>query len=408
MQALIDTVEAREILGASGRPTVEATVRTGTGVTAKASVASGTSKGRHEAHELRDGGSRFRGLGCRKAAANVRQEIAPALRGMRVDAQAEIDARMIELDGTSNKGRLGANAILSVSLACAKAAAEVAGVGPYRTLGGQRRFTLPAPMATVLAGGEYSPASLDFEDYLYILDAFTSVTEAVEVLWETRTVLEEMLVKRFGAVADVGGALAPPISDTREAFDVMLEAAERGGCAGRARLGLDVAASELYDAARDRYRIGGAELDRDALAARYVELVREYPLVYLEDPFHQDDYSGHAELTAKLPGVLVVGDDLFVSNAQRIRDGIARGAANAVLLKVNQIGTVTEAAAAAAAAHEGGYTVTCSLRSHDTDDPFIADFAVGVGARLIKLGSPIRGERNAKYNRLMAIEEELA
>ena len=408
MSILIDTVNAREILGASGRPTVEATVVTRSGVIATASVPSGTSKGRHEAQELRDGGSRFRGLGCRKAAANVRQEIAPALRGMPVEAQGEIDARMIEVDGSSNKGRLGANAILSVSVACAKAAAAVAGVGPYRYLGGERRLTSPAPIATVIAGGAHSPSSLDFEDYLYVLDGFASVGEAVEALWETRILLEEMMVARFGTVPEVGGALAPPLSDTREAFDLMLRAAERGGCAGRARLGLDVAASELYDAARDRYRIGGAEIERDTLGARYSEYVREYPLVFLEDPFHQDDFVAHAELTARLPGVMVVGDDLFVSNPDRIRQGIALGAGNAVLLKINQIGTVTEARAAADAARAGGYTVTCSLRSHDTDDPFIADFAVATGARLIKLGSPVRGERNAKYNRLMAIEEELA
>lgn len=406
MNALIEAVNAREILGASGRPTVEVTVTTTTGVTASASVPSGTSKGRYEAQDVRDGGNRFRGLGCRRAVANVHEEIAPALRGMPVDAQSTIDARMIALDGTSNKGRLGANAILPVSVACAKAAAAVAGVGPYRYLGGGPPTALPAPMATVIAGGAYSSSALDFEDYLYILDGFTSVAEAVEALWETRIVLEEILTIRFGTVPDVGGALAPPIASTGEAFDLMLDAAERGGCAGRARLGIDVAASELYNAARGVYRIGGTELTPEALAGRYAELVREYPLVFIEDPFHQDDFAGHTGLAAALPRVMIVGDDLFVSNPERIRRGIEMRSANAVLLKINQIGTVSEAKAAAAVAKAGGYTVTCSLRSHDTDDPFIVDFAVAVGARLIKLGSPVRGERNAKYNRLMAIEKE--
>ena len=407
MDVLIKDLDAREILGASGRPTVEASVTTTTGITACASVPSGTSKGRHEASEVRDGGHRFRGLGCHRAAANVRDEIAPALRGMPISAQSAIDARMIETDGTSNKGRLGANAILSVSVACAKAAAAAAGVSVYRYLGGGSLHAMPAPMATVIAGGAHSSSALDFEDYLYILDGFESVAEAVEALWETRIVLEEILTARFGTIADVGGALAPPIANSREAFDLMLEAAERGGCAGRARLGIDVAASELYDAARGLYRVGDSLLTPQDLAGRYIELVREYPLVFVEDPFDQDDFASHAGLTSALPGVLVVGDDLFVSNPERIRHGIALHAANAVLLKVNQIGTVSEAIAAATVARVGGYTVTCSLRSHDTEDPFIADFAVAVGARLIKLGSPVRGERNAKYNRLMAIEEEL-
>ena len=337
----------------------------------------------------------------------MRDSITPVLIGMPVSAQAEIDARMIELDGTPNKGRLGANAILAVSVACAKAAAATSGVGPYRHLGGDGATRLPAPMATVLAGGEYSSSALDFEDYLYILDGFDSVAAAVEGLWETRMVLEEMLRARFGVVADVGGALAPPLGDTREAFDTMLEAARKAGCERNIRLGLDVAASELFDAARNVYRIGGAEMDTDALAAHYADLCREYPLVFVEDAFHQDDFDAHAMLARLLPGVLVVGDDLFVSNPERLRRGIAIGAGNAVLLKVNQIGSVSEAREAALLAAANGMAVTCSLRSHDTDDAFIADFAVGVQARLIKLGSPVRGERNAKYNRLMAIEAEL-
>jgi enolase len=347
-------------------------------------------------------------LGCLRAAANVRDEIAAALRGMRVDGQQAIDERMIELDGTLEKGRLGANAILAVSVACAKAAAATAGVSPFRHLGGSASSVLPAPMATVIAGGEFSSSALDFEDYLYVLDGFGSVAEAVEALWETRVVLEEMLAARFGVVPEIGGALAPPMSDSREAFEIMLEAAQRAGCRGRARLGLDVAASELYDDEHSAYRVGRDQLSPEALTERYVALAREYPLVFIEDPFHEDDFAHHAELVQALPGILVVGDDLFVSNPARLRRGIELGAANAVLLKVNQIGTVSEAIAAAELAKAAGYTVTCSLRSHDTEDPFIADFAVAVGAKLIKVGSPVRAERNAKYNRLMAIEAELS
>ena len=411
MHATIQSISAREVLGGSGRPTVEVTLTLESCLSVSASVPSGTSRGGHEAFELFDGEERFKGYGARKAAANVRERIAPALKGMSVLDLAAVDRRLIELDGTKDKSSLGANAILPVSVAAAKAAALVTRLPVYRYLGGQAATRLPMPIATVIAGGEYSPSALPFEDFLYIVEGFSCFSEALEGLAATRARLGELITRRFGPVADVGGALAPPLESTREAFDIMLQAARDTGCEGRMKLALDVAANELYDAETRTYALGERRVTAPELCGVYLDLVKEYPLMFIEDPFHEDDFAAHADLAAKLAAAgsrcTVVGDDLFATNPERIARGIAEKAATELLLKMNQIGTVTEAMHACKMAQENGMAVTLSLRSNETCDSFAADLAVAVGADRIKSGSPVRAERNAKYNRLLGIDEEL-
>lgn len=407
MKSVIEMIRAREILSGPGRPTVEVELTTNDGIRVEASVPSGTSKGKYEAWEVYDGGERFRGLGVKKAAENVNREIAPKLIGENVFAQRRIDNLMIELDGTKNKQRLGGNAILAVSLAVAKAGAAAAGLPLYRYLGGLGSVRLPVPLATVISGGKHSPSSLDFEDYLLIFDGFTSFADALEALVEIRYILGKNLQKKFGLVADDGGALAPPLSDTPQAFDLMLEAVEQAGYGGKVALGLDAAASDLYLEDRGLYNVGGREMEPAELIDYYISLAKQYPLVFIEDPFDQDDFVSFAKLTAALPDRKIVGDDLFVTNPERIKMGIEQKAGNTLLLKVNQIGTVSEAYDAGILALQNGLAVTVSLRSSDTNDSFIADLAVALGAEQIKLGSPVRGERNAKYNRLLKIEAEL-
>ena len=406
MPDTIEQVHAREILSAVGRPTVEATVRTKRSFIGTASVPSGTSKGKYEAFELHDGGSRYRGRGARQAVENVKEILAPAIMGMDITRQHDIDQTLIELDGTENKSRLGGNAILSISVACAKAGALSSGQPCFRYLGKGEKPRLPVPIATVIAGGKHSPSRLDFEDYLYILSGFNAFNEALEALVETRMTLQELLEKKYGAIPDVGGALAPPIADTRQAFDYMLKASDHAGFSGRILLGLDVAANEFYLENQDAYRVAGDIIDPEELTERYVRLASEFPLVFIEDPFHEDDFKNTAALTSRLSDKMIVGDDLYASNPIRLSRGIESRSSNAILLKVNQIGTVTEATQAAHMAKNNRMSVTVSLRSSETDDNFIADFAVAVGAEQIKLGSPVRGERIIKYNRLLAIEEE--
>lgn len=404
----IEKIEAREILSGVGRPTVEVRLRTQRGIQVTASVPSGTSRGKYEAYELYDGGARYRGRGVRQAVENVNKIIAPVIVGQNVIEQRAIDTTLIELDGTENKSRLGGNAILAVSLACTKAGAEACGIPCYRYLGGIGARRLPIPLATVLAGGKHSPSQLDFEDYLLILNGFKTFSEALESLVEVRRVLGELLHERFGPVPDEGGALSPPIQETSQAFDVMLEAVENAGFAGRIGLGLDVAASDLYLEENQTYRVAGREMPPDELREYYINLTKAYPLEFIEDPFHQDDFEAFALLTAALPEKKIVGDDLFVTNASRIQQGIEQQACNTLLLKINQVGTLSEAFDAGMLAKMHGYALAVSLRSSDTNDSFIADLAVGIGAEQIKLGSPVRGERNTKYNRLLAIEQELA
>lgn len=292
-------------------------------------------------------------------------------------------------------------------MASARAAASSRGLPLYACLGGSDAARLPVPIATMLAGGRHSPSPLDIEDYILIPDGFTRFSDALEALVETRIVLEERLCAKHGPLPDIGGALAAPFGESRAAFAAMLEAAEDAGYGGMMRLGVDVAASAFYEKAQDRYTFEGLSRTRADVVNYFQALAAEFPLVFIEDAFDEDDFDGFRSLTAALPDLEIVGDDLFASNSARIRVGIDKAAGNAVLLKVNQIGTVSGALAAGRLAASGGFSVTVSLRSSDTNDSFIADLAVGLGARRIKLGSPVRGERNAKYNRLLAIEHEL-
>ncbi|MDI6870816.1 MAG: enolase C-terminal domain-like protein [Bacillota bacterium] len=401
------SIEALEILSGTGRPTVGVVLVTTGGLFVEASVPSGTSKGKYEAWELHDGGARYRGLGVQVAVENVNRLIAPRLCGLEVGDHRRIDNLLIQLDGTENKRRLGANAILAVSLAVAKAAAATSGHPLYVHLGGEKATLLPVPVATVLAGGKHSPSLLPFEDYMFVMNGFDRFSEAVEGLVEARYCLARLVAERFGNVPEEGGALAPPLRTTEEAFDVMLEAADRAGVGDRVSLGLDVAGSDLFIPESRRYRAAGWELTADALTEYLLRLTGQYPLTFIEDPFEQDDFDRFARLTATLAGKQVVGDDLFATNLSRIKMGIEKKACNTLLLKINQIGTVSEALDAGQLAVTSGYDVVVSLRSSDTTDSFIADLAVALGARQIKLGSPVRGERNAKYNRLLWIEHEL-
>ena len=404
----IKEIKALEILSSAGRPTIQAKVTLNNGIAGVASVPIGTSKGKYEAKELYDGGIRYRGYGVRKAVNNINQFIAPRMKGWEVIQQRAIDEFLIELDGTKDKRRLGSNAILAVSLAVAKAGAESIGLPLYRYIGGLGAKRLPMPLATMIAGGEHSPSMLDFEDYLLVFNGFETLADAVEALMEIRCCLGELMTGKYGAIPCVtGGAYAPPIESTEEAFDMMLESVEKAGFSKRVTLGLDVAGSELFNENR-RYKIRGKEITNEELSHYFEDLSVQYPLVFIEDPFHQDDFDSFAKLTLCLPHIQIVGDDLFATNPDRIKRGIKKKACNTVLLKVNQIGTLSEACDAALLAKHNNYEVAVSMRSSDTTDSFIADLAVGLGALQIKLGSPVSGERSAKYNRLLEIEQELA
>ena len=400
----IKNLKAYEILNAKGNPTVEAVVETESGIIAAGSVPSGTSTGKYEAYELHDGGTRYGGRGVRKAVENVNSEIAGILRGMSIANLEDIDNAMIELDGTENKSRLGANAILAVSVAAAKARAAALGLPVYRSLSEKSSFSIPDVIATVISGGEFSPSGLDFEDYLYILHDFCNFSEELEALVIMRKQLEKNLVKKYGVFPEDGGALAAPIQSTEEAFDIMLSTADECGFKKNVSLGLDVAASELFDIDTKIYKVKGG-MKADALAGYYDELIADYPLTYIEDGFNEDDTDGFRLLTKYGNRIQNVGDDLFTSNVKRLES--YHDVANGLLLKINQIGTVTEAIAAANYAQREGMDVTVSLRSGETTDDFIADLSVAIGAKQIKLGSPVRAERNAKYNRLLRIAEEL-
>ncbi len=400
----IKNLKAYEILNAKGNPTVEAVVETESGIIAAGSVPSGTSTGKYEAYELHDGGTRYGGRGVRKAVENVNSEIAGILRGMSIANLEDIDNAMIELDGTENKSRLGANAILAVSVAAAKARAAALGLPVYRSLSEKSNFSIPDVIATVISGGEFSPSGLDFEDYLYILHDFCNFSEELEALVIMRKQLEKNLVKKYGVFPEDGGALAAPIQSTEEAFDIMLSTADECGFKKNVSLGLDVAASELFDIDTNIYKVKGG-MKADALAGYYDELIADYPLIYIEDGFNEDDTDGFRLLTKYGNRIQNVGDDLFTSNVKRLES--YHDVANGLLLKINQIGTVTEAIAAANYAQREGMDVTVSLRSGETTDDFIADLSVAIGAKQIKLGSPVRAERNAKYNRLLRIAEEL-
>ena len=400
-------VHARQILDSRGNPTVEVDVRLESGAFGRAAVPSGASTGQFEAVELRDGGGEFGGKGVTRAVAHVNGELADAVRGLDASDQAGLDARLIELDGTPNKGRLGANAILGVSLAAAKAAAAEAGVPLYRWLGGDDARTLPVPMLNVVNGGAHAQNSLDLQEFMLVPAGADTFAEALRIGSEVFHALKALLHERglATAVGDEGG-FAPDLGSSDEAIEVVLEAAERAGHRERVALALDPAATEIF---RDgAYRFEGREETPDGMVGFWEQLVERFPIVSLEDPLAEDEWDSWRALTERLgERVQLVGDDLFVTNPERLRRGIEAGVANAILVKVNQIGTLTETLEAMRTAHEAGYGTVMSHRSGETEDTTIADLAVATGAGQIKTGAPSRSDRVAKYNQLLRIEEEL-
>ena len=406
MNTYIATINAREVLDSRGNPTLEVEVTTGGGASGRAMVPSGASTGIYEAVELRDGGPRYHGKGVLKAISSV-ESIAKKLMGMDVGDQESIDLLMIELDGTQNKARLGGNALLGVSLASAKAAAAAEGVKLYEHVGGGDAVLLPVPFFNVINGGQHAGNALDFQEFMIAPLGAGSFSEALRIGSEIYHCLKGQLRDRHGDTAiNVGdeGGFSPPLSRPEEALDAVSGAIEEMGYGGKVSLAMDVAASSFY--AEGGYNVAGENLDTGEMVDLYKELVDAYPLVSIEDPLQEEDFEGFAEVTRRVP-VQIVGDDLFVTTASRLKRGIELGACNALLWKVNQVGTLTESLEAARIAYEHGYKVMASHRSGDTEDPFVADLAVAIGCGQIKTGAPARGERTAKYNQLLRIEDWL-
>jgi enolase len=373
-----------------------------------ADVPSGRSTGSNEACELRDGGRRFGGFGVLTAVGNVTGEIRDALVGAPLPDQRSLDVALIDLDATPDKSRLGANAILGVSLAAARARAQAGGIPLYRALNANAHV-LPVPLVNLINGGKHASNDLDFQEFIVIPTGADSILEALQISTEVNLALAAILLERYGKSAlntgDEGG-YAPAISDPREALGLLHEAVADAGHEGRFRYGLDCAATHYYDREVKTYELAGQTRDTDAMIDLYQELIRDFDVITIEDPLDEEDYDGFARLTAETD-IQIVGDDLFVTNPERLRKGIAVDAANALLWKVNQIGTLSEALDAADLAHRNAYKVVVSERSGETEDPIIADLAVALGAGQIKTGAPVRGERTAKYNRLLRIAEEL-
>ena len=407
-QFKITDVRAREIFDCRGTPTVEVGIWVDNCLQGQASVPSGRSTGSHEAHELRDGGSRYGGLGVRTAVDNVNQVIAPEVIGHDVTQQRELDNLMKELDGTPQKSRLGANAIVGVSLAIAKAAAGSLGMPLYKYINSNAHI-LPVPVLDLIEGGMLAASDLDFQEHQVIPVGAESFSEAIrmgmEVYYELGKILAEKWGKHSLNVGVEGGYTPPGMKDPREAFDAELLAIERLGYKDKFVLSLDCAASHFYNRKTGRYTLMGKEITREELMNFYKDLVSSYPLQSIEDPLDEEDFDGFAELARTL-NIQIVGDDLFVTNINRLRKGIEKGAANALLLKVNQIGTLSEALDAAQFAFRNSYGVQVSERSGETEDTWLADLTVGLNAGQIKTGIT-RSERTAKYNRLLQIEEEL-
>jgi enolase len=409
--AVIDQVGAREILDSRGNPTVEVEVALDDGTLARAAVPSGASTGEHEAVELRDGDTgRYNGKGVERAVAAVLDEIGPELAGVEAVDQRIVDQKLVDLDGTPDKGRLGANAILGVSLAVAKAAAESAELELFRYLGGPNAHVLPVPMLNILNGGAHADTDVDIQEFMIAPIGAETFREALRWGTEVYHALKSVLKGR-GLATGLGdeGGFAPSLTSNREALDLILVAIEKAGYVpGRdVALALDVAATEFYS--DGAYTFEGNKKSAEQLIGYYTELVNDYPLVSIEDALSEDDWDGWVRLTSELGDrVQLVGDDLFVTNPDRLEEGITRRAANALLVKVNQIGTLSETLDAIALATSFGYKSMMSHRSGETEDTFIADLAVATSVGQIKTGAPARGERIAKYNQLLRIEETLA
>jgi enolase len=403
----VASVHGRWVLDSRGNPTVEVDVGLESGAVGRAAVPSGASTGVHEAVELRDGGAAFGGKGVSQAVANVNGEIAARVAGLDAGDQAAVDAALIELDGTPNKGRLGANAVLGVSLAVAKARAAERGISLFRSLGGEGACTLPVPMMNVINGGVHAANTIDLQEFMVVPAGASSFAEALQIGAEVYHALRSVLQSRglATAVGDEGG-FAPDLPSSEAAIEAILEAAENAGVRDRVAIALDPATTEVYR--EGLYRFEGRELAADGLSEFWAGLTASYPIVSLEDAAAEDDWDAWKRLTTELgERVQLVGDDLFVTNPERLQRGIDEGVANSILVKVNQIGTLTETLEAMRLAHGAGYTTVMSHRSGETEDTTIADLAVATNAGQIKTGAPARSDRVAKYNQLLRIEEEL-
>ncbi len=408
MGEIID-IHAREILDSRGNPTVEVEVTLESGAMGRAAVPSGASTGSREALELRDKDSRFLGKGVRKAIDNIIDEIAPRLMGFESTDQVYLDETMLDIDGTDNKSKLGANAILGVSLANAKASAEESGMELYRYLGGVNAKVLPVPMMNILNGGSHADNNLDIQEFMIMPAGVPSFSEAIragsEIFWTLKGILKDKGLS--SSVGDEGG-FAPNLKSNAEALELIMVAIEKAGYKPGEDifLALDVAASEFCTDAK--YQFEGKEVDSDFLTDYYADLISKYPIISIEDGLSENDWDGWQTHTEKLTGrVQLVGDDLFVTNTNILREGIDKGIANSILIKLNQIGTLTETLDAIEMATQAGYTSVVSHRSGETEDTTIADLAVACNTGQIKTGSLARSERVAKYNRLMTIEEDL-
>lgn len=407
--AEIMQIIAREILDSRGNPTVEVEVGLDDGSIGRAAVPSGASTGVHEAHELRDEDDRYLGKGVQEAVANILDEIDDELVGLEADDQRLIDNAMIALDGTENKSRLGANAILGVSMAVAHAAAESAGLPLFRYVGGPNGHVLPVPMMNILNGGAHADSGVDVQEFMIAPIGAETFHEALRVGTEVYHSLKKV-IKDKGLSTGLGdeGGFAPSVDSTKAALDLIVEAVKAAGyeLGTDVALALDVASSEFYK--DGKYHFEGGEHTAEEMAKVYGDLIDEYPIVSIEDPLQEDDWEGYTNLTAAIGDkVQIVGDDFFVTNPQRLREGIEKKAANALLVKVNQIGTLTETFDAVELAHRNGYRTMMSHRSGETEDVTIADLAVALNCGQIKTGAPARSERVAKYNQLLRIEQIL-
>jgi enolase len=410
MNSTIRSIHAREIIDCRGYPTVEVDVELESGITGRAGVPAGLSTGAHEACELRDDGARYRGLGVRTAVQNVNQIIAPALAGLDGTLQRALDTLMCEeLDGTPDKSKLGANAIVGVSMALARAAALAAGKPLFQHLNSNARV-IPVPLFNLINGGKHASGDLEIQEFIIMPVGAENLSHALQVCTEVTFELRDLIVAKYGKIAvNIGdeGGFVPPMHGVREPLEFLVEAVDRAGYSDLIVYGLDVAASHFYDPEEKVYRFAGDRLRREDMIALYRDLCSDYELASIEDALYEDDFEGWAQLTAAMPDVQWVGDDLFVTDPDRLRKGIDMGAANALLWKINQIGTLTEALDVAEIAYRHGYGVQVSERSGETEDPIIADFTVALNAGQIKTGAPVRGERTSKYNQLLRIEEML-
>lgn len=404
----IEDVTAIEVLDSRGNPTVKATVTLSDGTVASAIVPSGASTGKREALELRDGGERYCGKGVLKAVENVNSQIAEAVIGLDAFDQKALDDEMRELDGTDNYSNLGANAVLGVSMAVARAAAKSLDVPLYRYLGGANASVLPVPMFNIINGGAHANNSVDFQEFMIMPFGFDKFSDALRAATEIYHTLKGLLnaAGHSTAVGDEGG-FAPNLNDNEEPIKLIMQAIEKAGykAGEQIKLALDVAASELYE--NGKYKLEGKEFSSEELIERYAQLCEKYPIFSIEDGLSEDDWAGWAKLTSKLGSkVQLVGDDLFVTNEKILREGIQKGVGNAILIKPNQIGTVSQTMQTIRLAQRKGYRCVMSHRSGESEDSFIADFAVAMNTGQIKTGATSRSERNAKYNRLLEIERE--